>query len=357
MQSHDAQTRGGKPRASSRDMRAELEAWREARAARSDPRITKAKIDVMPSKVDFASSKVDKENTLRKPENTPRKPESIPNTPRKPESTPKKADKVPQTSTPGLASPAGQECRALSTPGASLRTTEEAAERRRQELEAYLQAKQAAKAVRTKRSAKKPVLKGLPLSEVCPNRQQTSPPSSSSPSLPRHEPSSPAPASEDEVQQKLLTRLQKAGGGEAEKALMNSDSPAVEPEEEEEDIHRQHVELLERMSLLQEEAGKVALADTLERPRLEQDLQERFQAAMHELQDLSEREARHGADSWRQRVKKHKISWPPQTDLDVEDFLSRAHDLATFWFFEVRDRIKLALPNFKPRRLEVVPER
>merc|ERR550525_265061 len=47
----------------------------------------------------------------------------------------------------------------------------------------------------------------------------------------------------------------------------------------------------------------------------------------------------------RRRIERHEIVWPQPTALDMEDHLSRAHDMIIFWFFEARDRISSSLPE------------
>lgn len=58
------------------------------------------------------------------------------------------------------------------------------------------------------------------------------------------------------------------------------------------------------------------------------------------------------------RLQRHRLTWPAPTALDMEDHLSRAHDIVIFWFFEARDRTASALPDWKPSQevLEAIPE-
>jgi hypothetical protein len=51
-------------------------------------------------------------------------------------------------------------------------------------------------------------------------------------------------------------------------------------------------------------------------------------------------------------VQSHEVVWPSQTLLDMEDFLSRAHDIEWFWFFEARDR---ASSRVAEQRMPAVP--
>lgn len=58
-----------------------------------------------------------------------------------------------------------------------------------------------------------------------------------------------------------------------------------------------------------------------------------------------------------QKVRLHFPLWPPQTILDMEDYLSRSHDIAMFWFFEARDRASTRTANRENHGdLESVPE-
>lgn len=129
-------------------------------------------------------------------------------------------------------------------------------------------------------------------------------------------------------------------------------------EEEDEELHKQHLELLERMDKLQAEAAGIQQAASGLRPRLEEDLKARFEAATLELQELARRQSSREETAWHRRVKRHVISWPAETALDMEDHLSRAHDIFIFWFFEMRDRVSNFLSDFKPlaETLERIPE-
>lgn len=64
-----------------------------------------------------------------------------------------------------------------------------------------------------------------------------------------------------------------------------------------------------------------------------------------EEKELVEEEEKQEPDDMRGRILRHHISWPAQTALDMEDHLSRAHDITVFWFFEWRDRAFAALPE------------
>eukprot|EP00747_Dinoflagellata_sp_TGD_P162544 gnl/TRDRNA2_/TRDRNA2_180245_c0_seq1.p1 gnl/TRDRNA2_/TRDRNA2_180245_c0~~gnl/TRDRNA2_/TRDRNA2_180245_c0_seq1.p1 ORF type:complete len:530 (+),score=104.31 gnl/TRDRNA2_/TRDRNA2_180245_c0_seq1:73-1590(+) len=50
---------------------------------------------------------------------------------------------------------------------------------------------------------------------------------------------------------------------------------------------------------------------------------------------------------WLRRIARHRISWPAQTALEVEDHLCRASDLLTFWFFESRERVFSAVGEWE----------
>eukprot|EP00440_Ansanella_granifera_P023171 gb/GFBE01025161.1/.p1 GENE.gb/GFBE01025161.1/~~gb/GFBE01025161.1/.p1 ORF type:complete len:591 (+),score=102.41 gb/GFBE01025161.1/:1-1773(+) len=136
---------------------------------------------------------------------------------------------------------------------------------------------------------------------------------------------------------------------------VEEDEEAAEKREDEE-LHRRHLELLNRLASLQNEAARAPLAAQEERPKIEEDIKGRFEAVTLELQELSRRQSSREAKAWRRRVQRHVATWPPQTALDMEDHLSRAHDIFSFWFFEMRDRVSNALPEFKPRTLERVTE-
>jgi hypothetical protein len=63
-------------------------------------------------------------------------------------------------------------------------------------------------------------------------------------------------------------------------------------------------------------------------------------------------------DSFRVKVQTHEVVWGEQTIIDYEDYLSRAHDIECFLFFEARDRAegyteKERLPK---EPLESIPE-
>lgn len=49
-------------------------------------------------------------------------------------------------------------------------------------------------------------------------------------------------------------------------------------------------------------------------------------------------------------VRNHEEVWPPRTILDMEDHLSRSHDILTFLFFEVRDRAEHRTANERAER-------
>jgi len=58
-------------------------------------------------------------------------------------------------------------------------------------------------------------------------------------------------------------------------------------------------------------------------------------------------------------INNHATMWPPQTILDMEDHLSRSHDISTFLFFEVRDRAHARTADDRPLiddQLESIPE-
>mmetsp|Transcript_24123 Transcript_24123/g.45560 ORF Transcript_24123/g.45560 Transcript_24123/m.45560 type:complete len:368 (-) Transcript_24123:96-1199(-) len=138
-----------------------------------------------------------------------------------------------------------------------------------------------------------------------------------------------------------------------------SAASAVEQDEEEiihEGLRRRHVELLDRLAALQEEAIQMQRQECDDGSIIEEALQERFRQVSLELQELTARQQSQEFTAWRRRVRRHVISWPTQTALDMEDHLSRSHDLFNFWFFEMRDRLKTALPGFKPDKLRAIPE-
>ncbi|CAK8990022.1 unnamed protein product [Durusdinium trenchii] len=117
---------------------------------------------------------------------------------------------------------------------------------------------------------------------------------------------------------------------EENKAQILEEAVAMATEEkqlrtEEEELHDEHVALLDRLSRLQAEA--------LSSGEEQATLRERFEEATRELQATAKTVGRGGV--------KH------------QDHLSRAQDIFTFWFYEVRDRARCALPRF--RRSEVLP--
>eukprot|EP00913_Durusdinium_trenchii_P022705 g21324.t1 len=112
---------------------------------------------------------------------------------------------------------------------------------------------------------------------------------------------------------------------------------------EEEELHDEHVALLDRLSRLQAEA--------LSSGEEQATLRERFEEATRELQELSQRQRsqERGTDRTAEctGVRRHMPSWPTRTALDMEDHLSRAQDIFTFWFYEARYRARCALPRFR----------
>ncbi|CAE7339971.1 unnamed protein product [Symbiodinium sp. CCMP2456] len=115
--------------------------------------------------------------------------------------------------------------------------------------------------------------------------------------------------------------------------------------EEEEVLHQQHLALLDRLAELQQQALRIQEDTHGAEGEAEQVLRARFEQVAMDLQELNGRQRRQEMVSWRHRVRRHVISWPAQTALDMEDHLSRAHDLFTFWFFEMRERIKTLLDS------------
>eukprot|EP00411_Alexandrium_monilatum_P041088 CAMPEP_0175396662 /NCGR_PEP_ID=MMETSP0095-20121207/34569_1 /TAXON_ID=311494 /ORGANISM="Alexandrium monilatum, Strain CCMP3105" /LENGTH=159 /DNA_ID=CAMNT_0016695309 /DNA_START=6 /DNA_END=486 /DNA_ORIENTATION=- len=59
-------------------------------------------------------------------------------------------------------------------------------------------------------------------------------------------------------------------------------------------------------------------------------------------EDVSDEDGSEPQAAWRRRIKRHRISWPPPTVLDMEDHLSRAGDIIVFWFYEARVRADAA---------------
>lgn len=130
--------------------------------------------------------------------------------------------------------------------------------------------------------------------------------------------------------------------------------PSVEEEErqlrhEEEELHQQHLELLDRLGRLQAEA--MTSHD-------EEVLRGRFAEVTGELQELSLRQQSQEQRAWKHRVRRHRSSWPVRTALEMEDHLSRAHDIFNFWFFEMRDRLHSTLRGFQTmeKALQPIPE-
>lgn len=139
-----------------------------------------------------------------------------------------------------------------------------------------------------------------------------------------------------------------------ERQSESADSSDQDHMSREEELHHRHQQILDKMEKLQSEAGRILLAPLAERAALEKDLKMRWEAALAEQQELSRWQSTLDVDRWRQRVHRHTITWPAQTALDMDDHLSRAHDIYDFWFFELRDRVSHALPNFRSTK---VPER
>mmetsp|Transcript_29217 Transcript_29217/g.67262 ORF Transcript_29217/g.67262 Transcript_29217/m.67262 type:complete len:548 (-) Transcript_29217:6-1649(-) len=79
-----------------------------------------------------------------------------------------------------------------------------------------------------------------------------------------------------------------------------------------------------------------------------------------ELSVSSQRSKAEDAKTWREEldcfkkdIKTHETSWPPQTLMDIEDYLSRAYDFSTFLFINRRDVIEKHLPEPLPDRGEL----
>jgi len=115
--------------------------------------------------------------------------------------------------------------------------------------------------------------------------------------------------------------------------------------EEEEVLHQEHLALLDRLAELQQQALRIQGDAHGGEGEAEQVLRARFEQVTVDLEELNGRQRRQEMVSWRHRVRRHVVSWPAQTALDMEDHLSRAHDLFTFWFFEMRERIKTLLDS------------
>ncbi|CAJ1435725.1 unnamed protein product [Effrenium voratum] len=149
----------------------------------------------------------------------------------------------------------------------------------------------------------------------------------------------------------LVAAVNAAFAEAIEHAAAEQAAAALEQEEkqirnEEEELHQQHLELLERLGALQAEAMRSG--DNAG----EQALGERFGQVMMELQELAKRQRCQELRAWRHRVRRHSPSWSRPTSLDMEDHLSRAHDIFTFWFFEMRDRLRV---SFKPLEAKLAP--
>lgn len=89
-----------------------------------------------------------------------------------------------------------------------------------------------------------------------------------------------------------------------------------------------------------------------------------LEPSLHERSDYEETAESQASEAddlqrFQEDVRRHETVWPPQTLLDMEDHLSRSHDIITFLFFEVRDRASSRTENDRPwmdRRLENIPE-
>mmetsp|Transcript_150506 Transcript_150506/g.288398 ORF Transcript_150506/g.288398 Transcript_150506/m.288398 type:complete len:577 (-) Transcript_150506:204-1934(-) len=61
--------------------------------------------------------------------------------------------------------------------------------------------------------------------------------------------------------------------------------------------------------------------------------------------------------TWRASIEEHALVWTNPTILDMEDHLSRAHDIEAFWFFEARDRANMAVQSeLLPEPCRPIPE-
>lgn len=174
---------------------------------------------------------------------------------------------------------------------------------------------------------------------------------------------SPLPQAREE--EKELKEISRLSAFEEEKAHQlkedhddDEDSSELREKEKREELHRQHLELLERLAGLQIKAGAVKLASLNEQKLIEEELVKQFSEATSELQGLTKQQDIMDAESLKRRIKRHFIKWPAQTALDMEDHLSRAHDIYVFWFFESRDRTSMVLSDFKPKdkHLDVISE-
>lgn len=69
--------------------------------------------------------------------------------------------------------------------------------------------------------------------------------------------------------------------------------------------------------------------------------------AEQQMHDQSIEEEWDELASLRYRLQRHAISWPQPTTLEMEDHLSRSYDIIIFWFFEMRDRTNNALQEIQ----------
>lgn len=60
-------------------------------------------------------------------------------------------------------------------------------------------------------------------------------------------------------------------------------------------------------------------------------------------EDRPDEQAEEDFAAWRDSIQEHQMVWTNPTVLDMEDHLSRAHDIEAFWFFEARDRANIAV--------------
>lgn len=142
-------------------------------------------------------------------------------------------------------------------------------------------------------------------------------------------------------------------------------SPETLSQENEEEVSEelrllltQRHELLSRFLRLEEELNQPGQEeDTGRTARLHEELT-KLKEAHRDLEAKAASSHELEFRRWRRRVRSHRPIWPLRTALDMEDHLSRSHDIYVFWFFEARDRVSSAVPDFKPLapKLEPVPE-
>jgi len=158
------------------------------------------------------------------------------------------------------------------------------------------------------------------------------------------------------VQQKLLSRLEEQGSSEDEsvksplRSCVSSSSRLLfSPLEERHGMDQHRVDGCQ--GWLENSVERAERPEEVREERQEESEQHEVSPEVRVREDVSETDdgGQETSCDWDDdehmllidRLERHRVSWPEPTCLTMEDHLSRAADVVTFWFFEVRDRRNL----------------